>query len=99
MQARNKKCITLNLREARGQELLLELVRVADVLTENFRPGTLEKMGLAPAVLLKIQVVFSEFDGEKKVSSMPYTLSTDDRDQAAQQQPVGITPTQSDTPQ
>ena len=46
VQARNKKCVTLDLRTARGQELLLELVRVADVLTENFRPGTLERWGL-----------------------------------------------------
>jgi formyl-CoA transferase len=46
VQSRNKKCITLNLRESRGQELLLELVRVADVLTENFRPGTLERWNL-----------------------------------------------------
>ena len=41
VQARNKKCVTLDLRTPRGQELLLELVRVAEVLTENFRPGTL----------------------------------------------------------
>ena len=47
VQARNKKCVTLDLRTARGQELLLELVRVAEVLTENFRPGTLERWGLA----------------------------------------------------
>ena len=46
VQARNKKCVTLDLRTARGQELLLALVRVADVLTENFRPGTLERWGL-----------------------------------------------------
>src|SRR4051794_19525439 len=46
VQARNKKCITLDLRQPRGQELLLELVRVADVLTENFRPGTLERWNL-----------------------------------------------------
>jgi formyl-CoA transferase len=46
VQARNKKCVTLDLRASRGQELLLELVRVADVLTENFRPGTLERWGL-----------------------------------------------------
>jgi formyl-CoA transferase len=41
--SRNKKCITLNLRTERGQELLLELVRRADVVVENFRPGTLER--------------------------------------------------------
>ena len=46
VQARNKKCITLNLRDPKGQELLLELVRVADVVTENFRPGTLERWNL-----------------------------------------------------
>jgi formyl-CoA transferase len=46
VQSRNKKCITLNLREPRGQELLLELVRGADVVCENFRPGTLERWNL-----------------------------------------------------
>jgi formyl-CoA transferase len=46
VQSRNKKCITLNLREPRGQELLLDLVRVGDVVTENFRPGTLERWNL-----------------------------------------------------
>jgi crotonobetainyl-CoA:carnitine CoA-transferase CaiB-like acyl-CoA transferase len=43
VQSRNKKCVTLNLRTERGQELLLELVKRSDVLTENFRPGTLER--------------------------------------------------------
>jgi crotonobetainyl-CoA:carnitine CoA-transferase CaiB-like acyl-CoA transferase len=46
VQSRNKKCITLNLRHERGQELLLELVKQSDVMTENFRPGTLEKWNL-----------------------------------------------------
>jgi formyl-CoA transferase len=46
VQSRNKKCVTLNLRAERGQELLLELVKRSDVLTENFRPGTLEKWSL-----------------------------------------------------
>jgi formyl-CoA transferase len=46
VQSRNKKCITLNLRTERGQELLLELVKRSDVVTENFRPGTLEKWNL-----------------------------------------------------
>jgi formyl-CoA transferase len=46
VQSRNKKCVTLNLREPRGQELLLELVRVSDVVSENFRPGTLERWNL-----------------------------------------------------
>ena len=46
VQSRNKKCITLNLREEKGQELLLELVRIADAISENFRPGTLERWNL-----------------------------------------------------
>ena len=46
VQSRNKKCVTLDLRSKRGQELLLELVKRADVLTENFRPGTLERWNL-----------------------------------------------------
>jgi formyl-CoA transferase len=51
VQSRNKKCCTLNLRTEKGQELLLELVKQSDVLTENFRPGTLEKWNLGPEQL------------------------------------------------
>jgi len=43
---RNKQSITLDLRQARGQELLRELARDADVIIENFRPGTMERWGL-----------------------------------------------------
>ena len=43
---RNKKSITLNLRVPEGQEIVKELVREADILLENFRPGTMEKWGL-----------------------------------------------------
>ena len=50
--ARNKKSVTLNLREEAGKGLLLRLAERADVLIENFRPGTLEKMGLGPELLL-----------------------------------------------
>lgn len=49
--ARNKKSLALALRSPEGLELLARLVDTADVLIENFRPGTLEAMGLAPAVL------------------------------------------------
>lgn len=49
--ARNKKSITLNLRTDRGKALLLDLVKTAHVLVENYKPGTLEKMGIAPDVL------------------------------------------------
>jgi formyl-CoA transferase len=48
VQSRNKKCVTLDLRQERGQQLLRDLVRHSDVLVENFRPGTLEKWELGP---------------------------------------------------
>ncbi len=46
--ARNKKCITLNLRAESGRHLAGRLIERADVLIENFRPGTMEKWGLGP---------------------------------------------------
>ena len=51
MVGRGKKSVTINLREAAGQDLVRQLAVHADVLVENFRPGTLEKWGLSPAEL------------------------------------------------
>lgn len=48
MLGRNKRTITLNLSTERGQELFLRLTATADVLIENFRPGTLERWNLGP---------------------------------------------------
>ncbi|MDX3926239.1 MAG: CoA transferase [Shinella sp.] len=42
---RNKRSITLNFRDSRAQDLLREMVKQADILLENFRPGTMEQMG------------------------------------------------------
>ena len=49
--ARNKRSVALNLRLLRGQEIARELIAKADILVENFRPGTLEKWGMAPETL------------------------------------------------
>ncbi len=49
--ARNKKAVTLNLREPQGRDLFLELVGCSDIVIENFRPGTLEKWDLGYDVL------------------------------------------------
>jgi formyl-CoA transferase len=49
--ARNKRSITCNLRVPEGQELARRLIAKADVLIENFKPGTLERWGLGPAEL------------------------------------------------
>ncbi len=51
VQSRGKKCVTLDLKSPRGRDLFLELCKEADVILENFRPGTLEKLGLSPEVL------------------------------------------------
>jgi crotonobetainyl-CoA:carnitine CoA-transferase CaiB-like acyl-CoA transferase len=50
--ARNKRCATLDLKSDAGRTRLLELAEDAHVLIENFRPGTLERLGLGPDVLL-----------------------------------------------
>ncbi len=45
---RNKKSVTLDLKTERGRELVKELLKTADVVVENFRPGVIEKWGLGP---------------------------------------------------
>jgi crotonobetainyl-CoA:carnitine CoA-transferase CaiB-like acyl-CoA transferase len=52
--SRNKRSITLDLHTAHGSGVLKKLLAQADVLVENFRPGTLERWGLGPDVLLEI---------------------------------------------
>ena len=52
--ARNKKSITLNLREKDGQDIVRKLVESTDILIENFRPSTMERWGLGYDVLSEI---------------------------------------------
>jgi crotonobetainyl-CoA:carnitine CoA-transferase CaiB-like acyl-CoA transferase len=52
--ARNKRCITMNLSHPDGQSVFKELINDADVLVENFRPGTLERWGISPEALHEI---------------------------------------------
>jgi len=52
--ARNKKSVTLNLREKEGQEIARELISKADFLLENFRPGTMQRWNLSYEELKKI---------------------------------------------
>jgi len=51
---RNKRAVTLNLSSPEGQEIFLELVKTADVVVENFRPGTLERWNIGPEKLLEV---------------------------------------------
>jgi crotonobetainyl-CoA:carnitine CoA-transferase CaiB-like acyl-CoA transferase len=52
--ARNKRCITLNLSDERAQNIFKRLAEDADVIIENFQPGTMERWHLGPEVLLKL---------------------------------------------
>src|SRR5262249_9472104 len=52
---RGKRAITLDLHQPRGRELLLSLVRGADVFVQNFRPGAVEKLGIAEADLRAVR--------------------------------------------
>jgi crotonobetainyl-CoA:carnitine CoA-transferase CaiB-like acyl-CoA transferase len=52
--ARNKRCVTANLREDEGQKLVKQLIASADMVLENFRPGTMERWGLGYEDLIKI---------------------------------------------
>lgn len=52
---RGKRSICLDLRSQEGKDVLLKLVETADIVLENFRPGTLEKMGLGYDVLEKVR--------------------------------------------
>ncbi len=50
--ARNKRSVSANLRVLEGQQLVRKLIAKADILIENFKPGTMEKWGLGPDTLL-----------------------------------------------
>jgi crotonobetainyl-CoA:carnitine CoA-transferase CaiB-like acyl-CoA transferase len=65
MMNRNKRGIALNLKDPRGREILLRMVRDADVLTENFRHGTMEKLGLGYDTLAQVNpgLIYCQISG------------------------------------
>jgi formyl-CoA transferase len=54
LQARNKKSVTVDLKNPRGQEIVRKLAEEADIVVENFRPGSMEKWGLSYEELSKV---------------------------------------------
>lgn len=68
----NKKAVTLNLKDARGVELLEQLVARADVLVENFRPGVTDKLGVGAARMLEVNPRLVYASGSGYGSTGPY---------------------------
>lgn len=62
---RNKKSVTVNLTTERGKDLLKELVKLADVMIENFRPGYLDKYGLGYSNMVEVnpKLIFCSLTG------------------------------------
>jgi crotonobetainyl-CoA:carnitine CoA-transferase CaiB-like acyl-CoA transferase len=62
---RNKKSLTLNLKAPEGQEILRSLIKKGDVLLENFRPGTMDKLGFGYAALAELnpRLVYCSISG------------------------------------
>ena len=62
---RNKKGITLNLKAPEGKEIFKELVKKADIVVENYRPGVMDKLGLGYDVLKEInpRIIYAAVSG------------------------------------
>ncbi len=62
---RSKRSITLNLKEEKGINILKKLIRKADVLVQNFRPGTMKRMGLSYEEVQKInkEIIYTSISG------------------------------------
>jgi len=55
VQGRNRRCITVDMRQEEGRQIIKELSNKVDVLVENFRPGVMEKWNLGPKVKPQIK--------------------------------------------
>lgn len=74
---RNRKGITLNLKAAEGKQVFLDLVKRADVVLENFRPGTMDKLGLGYETLRKVnpRIIYAAISGFGQMKGLdgPYS--------------------------
>ncbi|WP_301860283.1 CaiB/BaiF CoA-transferase family protein [uncultured Megasphaera sp.] len=71
---RNKKSMVLNLRDEKGKEVLRQLIKISDVFVENFKPGTIAKMGFSYEEVKKLnpQIIFASISGFGQTG--PYRL-------------------------
>jgi CoA:oxalate CoA-transferase len=62
---RNKKSLVLDLKQAKGKEILRELIKVSDVLVENFRPGTMDALGFSWEEVRQInpKIIYASISG------------------------------------
>ena len=62
---RNKKSLSLNIRSNSGQKIFLDLVKIADVVVENLRPGSVNKLGLGYETLKEInpKLIYAAISG------------------------------------
>lgn len=62
---RNKKGVTLNLKKPEGKEIFLEMLKKSDVVVENYRPGTMEKLGLGYDTLKEVNpgIIYAAVSG------------------------------------
>jgi crotonobetainyl-CoA:carnitine CoA-transferase CaiB-like acyl-CoA transferase len=81
----NKRSLTVNLKEARGLALVKEMVKKADVFTENFAPGAVERLGLGYEVVsaIKPDIIYAQVKGFGAGSPYENGLSFDPIAQAA----------------
>ena len=81
----NKKSITVNLKSAKGLELVKDMVRKADVMIENFAPGAIERLGLSYDVVKAINpsIIYAQVKGFGTGSPYENGLSFDPIAQAA----------------
>jgi crotonobetainyl-CoA:carnitine CoA-transferase CaiB-like acyl-CoA transferase len=72
--ARNKRSVTLNLREPEGQQIAKRLADNADVILENFRPGTMEKWGLGPEAIHETnpRAIYARVSGYGQTGSLAH---------------------------
>lgn len=70
--ARNKKSVTVNLKSDEGREVVKDLMNSADVVIENFRPGTMEKWGLGPDIFKQSnpKLIYSRISGYGQTGPM-----------------------------
>jgi crotonobetainyl-CoA:carnitine CoA-transferase CaiB-like acyl-CoA transferase len=75
----NKRSLSVNLKDPRGLELVKDMVRTADVVVENFAPNTIERLGLGPDELMKINpgLIYCRIKGFGEGSRFEHNLAFD----------------------